>query len=429
MIGARGTQKGTAAANAAAAIRCRVRVVAVIATTVALAGVLAALPASASAASPITETFSDTGGVQTFTEPNGVTPSPGASAAATRQRACPTFRVVRPDPAAGYRAGIYDVSVSGPIGCRGALRLFRRYLADPRSRLPRGWRHRRHYAGFANRRAAFNVYRPLRRTTHHRYGAVRLCHPTASVFPTERVGFRPGHHALLAWGGTRCARARAVFRSYARRGVVPAPYRLDRHRTAFSVRAVRGRSRERRPEQAVGAPREARARPVEGAPGVGQPRSPAGPSGFEVAYRDYALRDPQPGSPDPNDQCAKGEFNFYICGGLENRLEGITLANASESHSCGSIDAQPAQTLPPFTSTTWRVNCAVGFWGSVTYDIIYQGSDDGDLEVSYSTFDGTYTCRAVDSTLVFGCTSGDMLPENGNATWENWHYLFFATAG
>jgi hypothetical protein len=59
--------------------------------------------------------------------------APSAAAAAPRQRACPTFRVLRPDPAAGYRAGVYDLSVSGPVSCRGARRLFRRYLRHPGS--------------------------------------------------------------------------------------------------------------------------------------------------------------------------------------------------------------------------------------------------------------------------------------------------------
>jgi hypothetical protein len=390
MLRARGRQKGVETAKAAAGVSWRVRAVAVIATAVALAGVLVGLPASASAATPITKPFSHTGGVQTSTAPNGVTAGASAGAAATRQRACPTFRVLRPGRAAGYRAGVYDLSVSGPVSCRGARGLFRRYLRHPDSRLPRGWRHRRHYAGFVNRRAAFNVYQPFQRSTHHRFGAVRLCHPAASVFPRERVGFRPGHHALLAWGKTPCARARAVFRSYARRGVVPSPYRLDRNRTAFS----------------------------------------AGRSGIEVAYRDYALRDRSVGNtPDNNDQCAKGQFDFYICGNLENRLAGITLANGSESHSCGGTATGPAQTLAPFTSTSWSVYCAIGFWGSLTYDIIYQGGPDGQLVVSYTTFYGTYSCQAVNSTLEIGCNSGSLIPENENDGGENWHYLFYTTAG
>jgi hypothetical protein len=313
-------------------------------------------------------------------------PSASAAAAATRQRACPTFRVGRPDRAAGYRAGVYDLSVSGPITCRGALRLFRRYLRHPDSRLPGGWRHRRHYAGFANRRAAFNVYQPFQRSTHHRFGAVRLCHPAAAVFPRERVGFRPGHHALLAWGKTPCSRARAVFRGYARRGAVPAPYRLDPHRTAFS----------------------------------------AGRSGFEVAYRDYALRDPHPGSPDPNDQCAKGEFEFYVCVGVRNDLAEGTFTNVSESHSCGLTDPGPAQTIAEGSFTEYRVHCAAGFWGSIHYDITDLGQTVGGIDVSYSTFTASFTCTLSGGVGVqYRCPSGDMAGENGNATWENWHYLFF----
>src|SRR5919199_1444038 len=311
-------------------------------------------------------------------------PSPSAAAAAPRQRACPTFRVARPDRAAGYRAGVYDLSVSGPVGCRGARRLFRRYLRHPDSPLPRGWRHRRHYAGFANRRAAFNVYQPFRRTTHHRFGAVRLCQPAASVFPRERVGFRPGHHALLAWGRTPCDRARAVFRSYARRGAVPAPYRLDRQRTAFS----------------------------------------AGGSGFEVAYRDYALRGPHRGSPDPNDQCAKGEFDFYVCIHMGSYLGGAGLANVSESHSCGLTDPGPAQTIAPDTVNSWRVHCAVGLWGSFHYDVVVRGSTVGGVDVGYSTFTGKYTCQLTGAVPYPNCVGGDMIPENNNASFENWHYLF-----
>ena len=73
MLRARGTQKGRETAKAATGISWRVRVGAVMATTVALAGVLVGLPASASAATPTTKTFSYTGGVQTFTVPTGVT--------------------------------------------------------------------------------------------------------------------------------------------------------------------------------------------------------------------------------------------------------------------------------------------------------------------------------------------------------------------
>jgi hypothetical protein len=51
----------------------------------------------------------------------------------------PELSVVRPDPEAAYRAGVYDRSVSGPI-CRGALWLVRRYLRRPHSRLPGSWR-------------------------------------------------------------------------------------------------------------------------------------------------------------------------------------------------------------------------------------------------------------------------------------------------
>jgi hypothetical protein len=159
----------------------------------------------------------------------------GGAAAATKQKACPTFRVVKPDPAAGYAAGVYDMSVSGPISCRSAVRLFIRYLDDPQSGLPKGWAHRRYYAGFSNGRAAFNVFRPDHRHTHHRHGRVRLCSPDVSVFQNH-VGFFPGVYALLVWGKTKCSTAHSVFTSYVEGGgIIPRPYKLNSTRTAFSA--------------------------------------------------------------------------------------------------------------------------------------------------------------------------------------------------
>jgi hypothetical protein len=117
---------------------------------------------------------------------------------------------------------------------------------------------------------------------------------------------------------------------------------------------------------------------------------------------------------------------------LENDLQGpggTTLSYGSQSQSCGNTAPGPPQTIPEGAASTWRVYCAVGFWGSVTYAIIYQGTHNGDLELSYSTFDGTYTCTVTNSELVFNCPSGDLFPENSNATGENWHYLFSTNAG
>jgi hypothetical protein len=178
-----------------------------------------------------------------------------------------------------------------------------------------------------------------------------------------------------------------VFRGYARRGAVPAPYRLDPHRTAFS----------------------------------------AGRSGFEVAYRDYALRGPRPGAPDPGDGCAQGEFDFYVCVLVFNAVDGSTFTNVSESHSCGLTDPGPAQTIANGASMSYRVHCAVGFWGSIHYDIT--GQYNGGLDVTYSTFNGNYTCQFT-GAVAARYTSCDppggsfMLPQNSRATWENWHYYF-----
>jgi hypothetical protein len=170
--------------------------------------------------------------------------------------------------------------------------------------------------------------------------------------------------------------------------MVPAPYRLDRQRTAFS----------------------------------------AGRSGFEVAYRDYALRGPHRGSPDPNDACAKGEFDFYVCVGVLNAVSvGATLTNPSESHSCGLTDPGPAQTIAVGDTGSYRVHCAVGFWGSIHYDIVELGQTVGGIDVSYSTFTGKYSCQLTGSAAFqAACPGDDMTPENGNATFENWHYLFVA---
>ena len=142
------------------------------------------------------------------------------------QRECPTFDVVSPDRATGYRAGEYDMGVSGPVSCHDAVRLFTAYLHHPGAGLPGGWTQRRHYAGFTDGVPAFNVFQPPRATTHYSYGSGRLCVPDAGVFASTHA-FPPGHYALLVWGETSCAKAHAVFERYTHGGPT-APYMLDR---------------------------------------------------------------------------------------------------------------------------------------------------------------------------------------------------------
>jgi hypothetical protein len=157
----------------------------------------------------------------------------GASGAARKATPCPTFRVVKPDPAAGYRAGIYDMSVTGAISCRGAVKLFVAYLDDPSGGLPSGWSHKRYIAGFSNGRAGFEVFQPERPRTHHRNGSVRKCPLEVGVL-TNRVGVTEGLYTLLTFGRTTCGRAYRVFHSYVEGGgLVPPPYRLDSQIQAF----------------------------------------------------------------------------------------------------------------------------------------------------------------------------------------------------
>jgi hypothetical protein len=57
------------------------------------------------------------------------------------------------------------------------------------------------------------------------------------------------------------------------------------------------------------------------------------------------------------------------------------------------------------------------------------GQYNGGLDVTYSTFNGNYTCQFTDAVAA-RYTSCDppggsfMLPQNSRATWENWHYYF-----
>jgi hypothetical protein len=70
---------------------------------------------------------------------------------------------------------------------------------------------------------------------------------------------------------------------------------------------------------------------------------------------------------------------------------------------------------------SYKIHCAVGFWGSIHYDL---GGGTG-VEVTYSTFSGSYTCTLSGLLASIGsCTNGDMHPENPNGWGENWHYSF-----
>lgn len=73
---------------------------------------------------------------------------------------CPTFRVVRPDPQAGFAAGIYELQVWGTTTCDEAAQVFKAYLDDPANGLPSGWRHITSPPSFRNGTSGFTVFRP-----------------------------------------------------------------------------------------------------------------------------------------------------------------------------------------------------------------------------------------------------------------------------
>jgi hypothetical protein len=73
---------------------------------------------------------------------------------------CPTFRVVRPDPQAGFAAGTYELQVWGTTTCRQAASVFKAYLDDPADGLPRGWKRIATPPSFRNGTSGFTVFRP-----------------------------------------------------------------------------------------------------------------------------------------------------------------------------------------------------------------------------------------------------------------------------
>jgi hypothetical protein len=73
---------------------------------------------------------------------------------------CPTFRVLGPDPAAGFAAGTYEMQVWGSTTCRQASSIFRSYLADPKTGLPAGWKVSSTPPSFRNGPNGFSVFQP-----------------------------------------------------------------------------------------------------------------------------------------------------------------------------------------------------------------------------------------------------------------------------
>ena len=83
------------------------------------------------------------------------TPNPNGSVAN-----CPTFRVVRPDPQAGFAAGTYQLQVWGTTTCAEAVSVFNAYLNDPANGLPTGWTHVESPPSFRNGTSGFTVFQP-----------------------------------------------------------------------------------------------------------------------------------------------------------------------------------------------------------------------------------------------------------------------------
>jgi hypothetical protein len=71
---------------------------------------------------------------------------------------CPTFRVVRPDPQAGFDAGTYELQVWGTTTCSRAASVFKAYLDDPVHGLPQGWKHVVTPPSFRNGSSGFTVF-------------------------------------------------------------------------------------------------------------------------------------------------------------------------------------------------------------------------------------------------------------------------------
>jgi hypothetical protein len=83
------------------------------------------------------------------------TPNPNGAVAN-----CPTFRVLGPDPRAGFAAGTYELQVWGTTTCSQAAAVFKAFLADPVKGLPSGWTHVATPPSFRNGTSGFTVFQP-----------------------------------------------------------------------------------------------------------------------------------------------------------------------------------------------------------------------------------------------------------------------------
>jgi hypothetical protein len=83
------------------------------------------------------------------------TPNPNGAVAN-----CPTFRVVRSDPQAGFNAGTYELQVWGTTTCSQAASVFKAYLSNPKSGLPKGWVRVTTPPSFRNGTSGFTVFQP-----------------------------------------------------------------------------------------------------------------------------------------------------------------------------------------------------------------------------------------------------------------------------
>lgn len=136
------------------------------------------------------------------------------AAAAPKTTPCPTFRVLHDNPRAGYAAGTYDMQVWGRLTCRQAVRLFQRYLENPRS-LPRGWKADPTQSAFnKGTTTGFSLALVRKPQTPNPNGVVANCPTFRVVSPDPRAGFAAGIYELQVWGTTTCSEAAAVFKAY-----------------------------------------------------------------------------------------------------------------------------------------------------------------------------------------------------------------------
>jgi hypothetical protein len=126
---------------------------------------------------------------------------------------CPTFRVLHNDPQAGYRAGTYDMQVWGNVTCKQAVRIFQRYLSNPKS-LPSGWWVSPTQPAIVKGRTGrtgFSLSLKSRRTTPHTNGSVTTC-PRRVRFqnPVPASGYEAGSYTIQIFGVATCNQAAEV---------------------------------------------------------------------------------------------------------------------------------------------------------------------------------------------------------------------------